>query len=165
MRTKPQRLCRKNRVTRIHEKRRIETCCRDARLSRSGSQRKEISQRQHHFPWASRFLLVLASPKRHRWGSSWRFCFSGATPPNPNATTRIVRQQLNRWVVNISALHVGPRKIFWRDFNQRGVTVLYVAWCAAAVKVQPPGAVSAACPWGGVTKGQTIRHDKLSVVR
>jgi len=93
------------------------------------------------------------------------FCFSGATLPNPNATTRIVRQQLNRWVVNISALHVGPRKIFWRDFNQRGVTVLYVAWCAAAVKVQPPGAVSAACPWGGVTKGQTIRHDKLSVVR
>jgi hypothetical protein len=55
------------------------------------------------------------------------FCFSGATLPNPNATTRIVRQQLNRWVVNISALHVGPRKIFWRDFNQRGVTVLYVA--------------------------------------
>src|SRR5437667_10703203 len=55
------------------------------------------------------------------------FCFSGATPPNPNATTRIVSQQLNRWVVNISALHVGPRKIFWRDFNQRGVTVLYVA--------------------------------------
>jgi hypothetical protein len=55
------------------------------------------------------------------------FCFSGATLPNPNATTRIVRPQLNRWVVNISALHVGPRKIFWRDFNQRGVTVLYVA--------------------------------------
>src|SRR5258707_10673119 len=64
------------------------------------------------------------------------FCFSGATLPNPNATTRIVRPQLNRWVVNISvelwanyagrgirvqlnrwvvnisALHVGPRKIF-----------------------------------------------------
>src|SRR5207244_4716995 len=43
MRTKPQRLCRKNRVTRIHEKRRIETCCRDA-----DSQGQAVNAKKYH---------------------------------------------------------------------------------------------------------------------
>src|SRR5439155_15541997 len=115
MRTKPQRLCRKNRVTRIHEKRRIETCCRDA-----DSQGQAVNAKKYHrdsiiFRGQAAFCSFSRAQSATDEALVDAFCFSGATLPNPNATTRIVRQQLNRWVVNVSALHVGPRKIFWRD--------------------------------------------------
>src|SRR5712692_5671697 len=112
MRTKPQRLCRKNRVTRIHEKRRIETCCRDARLRRSGSQRKEISQTQRSLVGGQAafcsFSRVQSATHEALIDAS---CLSCPTLANPDATTRIVHPPPNGWVVNTSALYVAPATV------------------------------------------------------